>query len=138
MSNHSEIVLHEFGPQRRFGYLVEWQYVAGDASVTATAFRIESCGDDVLDHSLESEVINGIETPVPLLSMRVKWDGCIDTTIQQNFHVCEAEDLRQLGELFKYIYEKSVSFLKIEDRDLDDWCNDPPTFLPPISLPPKK
>jgi hypothetical protein len=132
----SEVVLHEFGPQRRFGFVLRW--VLESTRATATAYRIDAVGDNgtwYLPHKQQTNQTpdtTDVEQAEVFLEMSVKWDGCINTTIQPEFHFCEAEDLRQLGELFKYIYTKATVLLGDRLYEYTDlWCNESPTFLPP-------
>lgn len=134
--SHAEIVLHEFGPQRRFGYVVDW--AIGEVSATATVYRIIAVSDDPLRVFFESKSKRGdtdtLEDAIVFMTQHVKWDGCINTDFERMFHVCEAEDLRQLGELFKYIYNKAIVLMGREGTDdLDPWEDCPPVSLPPTS-----
>ena len=132
--SQAEIVLHEFGPQKRFGYVVYWEY--SEYSATATVYRIVAMSDDPLHFAFDKKSGHGdteqVDDASVFMTQTVKWDGCINTDFEPMFHVCEAEDLRQLGELFKYVYNKAIVLMgQSMDELVDPWVDAPPVSLPP-------
>jgi hypothetical protein len=108
-----ETVLMNFGPKQRFGYVLDWE-VSG-VTVTTIAYKIDATDDK--DQPYFGDV-SSLEDADIFLKQSLKWDGCIDTYFPSSgFHFCDGEDLLQLGELLKYIYNKALELTVSETVD---------------------